>query len=68
MREVYGNFTHHNDGSHLDGGVADDAIWQCRWLRLAAHSDTWYAMPTVSVGRRFMAILAVEWQGVIEWS
>ena len=25
-------------------------------------------MPTVSVGRHFVAILVVEWQGVIEWS
>ena len=30
LQGVYGDFPHHNDGSHLDGGVADDAIWKRR--------------------------------------
>ena len=30
LQEFYGDFPHHNDGSHLDGVVADDAIWQRR--------------------------------------
>ena len=25
---VYGDQLHHNDGSHLDGGVADGVVWQ----------------------------------------
>ena len=33
---VYGDFPHHNNGSHLDGEVADDAIYQRCWRRLAA--------------------------------
>ena len=60
LQEVYGHFPHHNDGSHLDWGVVDDAIWQHRWLRLAAQSDIWYATPTVAVMRRFTVILDVE--------
>ena len=28
LREVYGKLPHHNDGSHLDGGIADNATWQ----------------------------------------
>ena len=68
LREVYGDFPHHKDRSHLDGGFADDAIWQRRWFRLAAQSASWYATPTVAVGRRFTAILDVEWWGVIYWS
>ena len=68
LREVYGDFPHHNDGSHLDGGVADDAIWKRHWRRLAFQSDSWYATPTGAVGCRFTAILAVEWQGVIDRS
>ena len=43
--EVYGDFPHHNDGLHLDGGVTDNAIWQRRWRRLATQSDSWYATP-----------------------
>ena len=35
---VYGDFSHHNNGAHLDGGITDDAAWQRRWLRIAAQS------------------------------
>ena len=65
LKGVYGDFLHHNNGSHLDGGVADDAIWQRRWRQLAAQSASWYAMPSGAVGRRFTAILDAEWRGVL---
>ena len=65
LRVVYGDFPHHNDGSHLDGGVADDAIWKRRWHRLAAQLASWYAMPSGAVGRHFTEILAAEWWGVL---
>ena len=45
LREVYGDFLHHNYGSHLDGGVAYNDIWQHCWRRLAAQSASWYATP-----------------------
>ena len=64
LKGVYGDFPHHNDGSHLDGGVTNDAIWWRRWRQLAAQSASWYAMPYGAVGRRFMTILATEWKGV----
>ena len=51
-------------GLHLDVGVADDAIWQRRWRRLAAQSARWYATPSGAVGHRFTAILSAEWRGV----
>ena len=60
LQEVYGDFLHHNDGSHLDEGIADNAVWQLCWRRLAAQSASWYATPSGAVGRRFMAILAAE--------
>ena len=31
-------------------------------------SASWYATPSGAVGRRFTAILAAEWRGVISWS
>ena len=68
LQEVYGDFPHQNDGSHLDGGVVDDALWQRRWLSLSAQLASWYTTPTGAVGHRFMAILALEWQGVIDRS
>ena len=62
LREVYGDFPHHNNGSH------DDAIWQRRWRRLAPQLASWYATTKGSVGCCFTSILAVEWQGVINRS
>ena len=38
LQGVYGDFPHHNGGSHLDGGIADNAAWQRRWRPLAAQS------------------------------
>ena len=63
--EVYGDLLHHNDGLQLDRRVADDAIWQRRWIQLAEQSDSWYATPSGAVGRRFTAILAAEWRGFL---
>ena len=61
LQGVYGELPHHNDGSHLDGRVADNAIWKHRWRRLDMQSASWYATPSGSVGSRFTSILAAEW-------
>ena len=68
LQEVYGDLPHHNDRSHLDRGVADNDIWKHRWLQLAAPLASWYATPSGAVGCRSTAILAAEWQGVINRS
>ena len=68
LQGVYGDFPHHNNGTHLDGGIVDDAAWQRCWRRLAAQSASWYATPSGAVGRRFTTILAAEWRGVISRS
>ena len=68
LQVVYGDFPHHNDGSPLDRGIADDTAWQRSWRRLAAQSASWYATPSGAVGRRFTAILAAEWRGVLDRS
>ena len=65
LQGVYGNFPHHNYRTHLERGVADDTAWQRHWRRLAAQSASWYATPSGAVGRRFTAILAAEWRGVL---
>ena len=28
LRSVYGDHVHRNDGTHLTGGISDDALWQ----------------------------------------
>ena len=68
LQGVYVDFTHHNNGSHLDGEIADDTACQRRWRRLAAQSTSWYAKPSGAVGFRFMAILAAEWRRVLNRS
>ena len=68
LQGVYGDYPHHNDGSHLDGGFTDDAIWQRCWHRLATQFSSWYATSSGTVWRRFMAILAAEWHGVLRWN
>ena len=60
LQEVYEDFPHHNDGAHLDGEIMDNAVWQCRWRRIAAQSESWYVTPYDAVGRRFTAILDAE--------
>ena len=68
LQGVYGDFQQYNDGLHLEGGIIDDATWQHCWRRLAAQSASWYATPSGAVGRRFTAILAAEWRGVLNRS
>ena len=68
LQGVYGDFPHHNNGSHLDGGIVEDALWQLRWCQLAVQSTSWYATPSGSVGRCFTEILAEEWRGVFNRS
>ena len=68
LQRVYGDFPHHNDGSDLDRGIADNAAWQHQWRRLDAQSVSWYATSSGAVGRRFTAIIAAEWRGVLAQS
>ena len=65
LQEFYGDFPHHNDGSHLDGEVVDNANWQRCWRGLVAQSTSWYSMPFGVVGRCFTAILTAEWWWVL---
>ena len=68
LQEVYGDFLHHNDRAHLDGGITDDAVCQRRWRRLDAQSEIWYAKPSGVARRRFAKILATEWRGFLDRS
>ena len=40
LQGFYGDFLCHNNGSHLDGWVLDDALWQRRWRQLAAQLES----------------------------
>ena len=40
LQVVYGYFLYHNNGTHLAGGVPDDAVWKSRWRRIFAQSPS----------------------------
>ena len=61
---AYGDHVHDNAGTHLNGGVANDALWQRRWRRMAQLATTRYQAPPGKVGRRFLTILVAEFRGV----
>ncbi len=64
LMDVYGDYIHQNDGSHLDGGIVDDAVWQARWAKLIVLPAQRYNAPGGPVGRRFVRMLAEEMSGI----
>ena len=63
---VYGDTIHQNDGRHLDGGIADDGVWQRRWRKVVATKLSLWNAPKGKIGRTFVEQLAREWRGVRE--
>jgi hypothetical protein len=66
MFSVYGDYVHQNDGTHLDGGIADDAQWQEYWRKLVVLPPQRFDVPTGAVGRQFVETLTEELVGVRE--
>jgi hypothetical protein len=64
--DVYGDTIHQNDGTHLDGGIADDKFWQGRWRQVVSCNLSLWDAPMGKVGKRFVQLLAEEWKGVRE--
>jgi hypothetical protein len=62
---VYGDYVHQNPGQHLDGGIADDKLWQNYWRRLIVYHSLTYDAPNGAVGRRFVDMLAVLVEGIV---
>ena len=52
--EVYGDNMHDNDGTHLDGGIADDATWQSYWRQLVQCPSHLYDVPNGALGKRII--------------
>lgn len=66
LSSVYGDYPHQNDGCHLDGEVPADGSWQRRWKRVVQLPIAAYGVPKGRVGRRFVAALTTEFQGVLD--
>jgi hypothetical protein len=44
---VYGDYyVHQNDGTHLDGGVKEDDVWQAQWRKLIILPSQRYNAPS----------------------
>ena len=65
LERVYGEKIHQNDGTHLDGGVVDDTVWQARWREVMALPPQRYDVPSGRVGRLFVQAVVDEMKGVV---
>ena len=50
IQSVYGDVVRQNDGTHLDGGIRDDAKWQTYWRKIIGLPPQRYNAPNGRVG------------------
>ncbi len=56
---------HQTPGTHVTGGIADDAIWQEHWLQLVSFPSHAYDVPSGAVGKRFVDKVTDELKGIV---
>ena len=61
-----GEYIGANDGTQLDGGIVDDALWQDNYRRIIVYLLSQYDISGSSVGRLFIKLHADEIDGVRE--
>ena len=61
--EVYGDHLHHNDVTHLDEVVDEDAMCQWHWRTMATQLAIWYTTLPRAIVRRLTLCLVEEWKG-----
>ena len=64
IRSVYRGNLHRNDGNHIYGGVANDAVWLRRWRHIRHLTTRLYNALTGHIGCRFVKLLIMELKGV----
>ena len=64
LEAVYGEKMHHDERTHLDGGVKEDGTWQSYWRPVVALPPQRYNIPSGRVGQLFITALAAEIKGV----
>ena len=65
LQRVYGDYVHKNLGTHLDGGVRDDADWQRRWRALVVWPSRRFEVPKGAVGHKYVAQITKELSGIM---
>ena len=63
---MYGDVVRQNDGTHLDGGIQDDAKWQTHWRKIIGLPPQRYSAPNGRVGRLFIKALTADLLGIQE--
>jgi hypothetical protein len=61
---VFGDSIHCNNGCHLDGGIADNGVWQGRYNCVVSHPHPMYNPPKGGFGQQVVAMLAREFRGI----
>ena len=64
LNRMFGDHPHDNNGTHLDGNIPDDCLWQ-RWWKWSSKLSTTNVLQG-HVGRRFMNTLANEFRGILD--
>jgi hypothetical protein len=55
LDRVYGDHVHQNPGTHLDGGITNDVMWQDYWSScLVVCPSQTYDAPNGAVGHRYI--------------
>jgi hypothetical protein len=64
LDKVYGDHVHQNPGTHLNGGIEDDAMWQGYHRRLIVYPLQRYDAPNGPVGHRLVETMTSLLEGV----
>ena len=59
LEKVYGGTIHDDDGTHLQGGISDDSLWQGYHRRLVTLTPQLYTCPGKGAGKDFIHQLAM---------
>jgi hypothetical protein len=66
LEKVYGGTIHDDDGTHLQGGITDNSLWQGYHRRLVTLTPQLYTCPGKGAGKDFIHQLCEEFDGVTE--
>jgi hypothetical protein len=65
INEVSRDHLHQNPGTHLNGGIADNALWQERWQQLVSFPSQAYDVPSGAIGKWFVKKVSDELKEIV---